>query len=243
MALIPAFTVLMDIYDVLYLSYLVPDERLRPAVPEPVGFAARSWGKTIISLVLFRSRNVRASFLPFLRFSYNQANVRTYVLDPLTGAPSVFFLKSGITSRLVSAATRLLGIPWKSISMSIETMPGSGPFQEYVAQGRFEGDFRIRVTPDPSPSPGIELFRSPDEAVRFLTGPTTGFYGFPDGLVRFEVEHSPITPVMGRVSTIECPVLVNSGLVTDEELQAPHSALIARHGRFRVTMPPAKVPV
>jgi len=242
MGLIPAFTVLMDIYDVLYLSYLVPDERLRPAVPEAVGFAARSQGRTIISLVLFHSRNVRASFLPFLRFSYDQANVRTYVLDPLTGAPSVFFLKSGITSRLVSAATRLLGIPWKSISMSIETMPVSGPFEEYAARGHFEGDFRIRVTPEPSP-PCLELFRSPDEAVRFLTGPTTGFYGSSGGLVRFEVEHSPVTPVMGKVSAIECPVLVSSGLVTGEELGAPLSALMARHGRFRVSMPPAKVPV
>ena len=240
MGLIPSFTVLMDIYDVLYLSYLVPEERLRPTVPDTVGFAARSEGRTILSLVLFHSRNVRASFLPFLRFSYDQANIRTYVLDPL-GAPAVFFLKSGITSRLVSLATGILGIPWQPISMRIEAMPGSGPLREYTAEGRFEGDFRIRLTVDSEPASGMALFRTPEEAVRFLTGPTTGFYGLSGGLVRFEVEHSPISPAMGRLSAIECPALVNSGLLTDEELRIPHSALIARHGRFKVSMPPARV--
>jgi hypothetical protein len=243
MGLIPSFTVLMDIYDVLYLSYLVPEERLRPSVPDAVGFAARSEGRTMLSLVLFHSRNVRASFLPFLHFSYDQANIRTYVLDPLTGAPAVFFLKSGITSRLVSAATGILGVPWQPISMRIEAMPGSGPLREYTAAGRFEGDFRMRLAVGPEPASGMALFRTPEEAVRFLTGPTTGFYGSSGGLVRFEVEHSPISPAMGRLSAIECPVLVNSGLLTDDELRSPHSALIARHGRFKVSMPPARVSI
>lgn len=243
MSLIPSFTVLMDIYDVLYLSYLVPDERLRPFVPSAVSFAARSEDRTIISLVLFHSRNVRASFLPFLNFSYDQANIRTYVVDPVTGAPAVFFLKSGITSRLVSAATGVLGIPWQAISMSIEATPGDGIFREYVATGRFEGDFRIRLTRDPEPPSAMPLFRSPEAAVRFLTGPTAGFYGSSGNLTRFEVEHSPMTPSTGILSAIECPVLVNSGLLTSEELRAPHSALIARHGRFKVSMPPAKVPI
>ena len=233
----------MDIYDVLYLSYLMPEERLRPSVPDTVGFAARSEGRTLLSLVLFHSRNVRASFLPFLRFSYDQANIRTYVLDPLTGAPAVFFLKSGITSRLVSAATGMLGIPWQPISMCIEATPGSGSLREYTAAGRFEGDFRIRLTVDSEPASGMAMFRTPEEAVRFLTGPTTGFYGSSDGLVRFEVEHSPISPALGRLSAIECPALVNSGLLTDEELRTPHSALIARHGRFKVSMPPTRVSI
>ena len=240
MGLIPSFTVLMDIYDVLYLSYLVPDSRLRPFLPATMGLAARSSGRTIISLVLFLSRNVRASFLPFLRFSYEQANVRTYVIDPQTGAPAVFFLKSGITSRLVSTVTGLLGIPWHPISMRIDAS-GGGPFREYAASGSFEGDFLARLTQNTGPAPAMEFFHDPEEAVRFLTGPTTGFYGLRDGLVRFEVEHSTIMPVTGILSAIEFPLLVRSGLLTGEELMAPHSALMARHGRFRVSMPPAKI--
>lgn len=241
MGLIPSFTVAMDICDVLYLSYLVPEERLRSFVPFTLGFAARSEGRTILSLVLFHSRNVRASFMPFLRFSYDQANIRTYVIDPSTRSPAVFFLKSGITSRLVSVAAGALGIPWQPISMRLETNPGNSPVNDYAATGRFEGDFEIRLTKGPVSPARMVWFRTPEEAVHFLTGPLIGFYNSSRGLVRFEVEHSPMEPSMGRLSIMECPVLVSSGLLMKEELRSPHSALIARHGLFKVSMPPARV--
>ena len=92
MGLIPSFTVQMDIYDVLYLSYIIPEERLRPAVPHKIRLAAPIQGKAIISLVIFRSKNVTASLFPFIHFNYNQANLRTYVIDPPTGKNAVFFL-------------------------------------------------------------------------------------------------------------------------------------------------------
>jgi uncharacterized protein YqjF (DUF2071 family) len=101
MGLIPSFSVEMDIYDVLYLSYVIPEERPRPAVPDSMRIAAPSPGKAVISVVIFRSKNVTASIFPFIHFAYDQANLRTYVIDPITGRNAVFFLKSAITSRLI----------------------------------------------------------------------------------------------------------------------------------------------
>ncbi len=239
MGLIPSFTVWMDICDVLYLSYLIPEKRLRPAIPEELSFAVTCQGKTIISLVIFHSRNVRASFFPFLRFDYDQANIRTYVLDPVTGGNAVFFLKSGITSPLISGVTRILGIPWQSISMRLDAH--NNPSHQYTVEGSWEGDYKIRLNEDQDLSAVLEPFQTPGEATHFLTGPSVGFYGSSEGIVRFEVRHSAITPSMGKISAIIFPLLVRSGLLTDDELWSPHSALMAPHGLFSVSMPPAKI--
>ena len=242
MRLIPSFTVGMDICHVLYLSYLVPRQRLRPAVPEGLDFAVA--GDSVpLSLVMFRSSNVRASFFPFLRFSYDQVNIRTYVKDPVTGKEAVFFLKSGITSPLVSVLTGILGIPWHLITVRLTT-PGGGdsPFP-YAAEGVWKNHFRILLHDDPEPVADISPFQSREEAIRFLTAPTIGFYGSSRGVVRFEVDHSAIRPFMGRIETIDCPILSHPGFVAEEELRFPHSVLVAPHGRFTIFMPPSRLPI
>ncbi|MBA4417954.1 MAG: hypothetical protein C0392_08600 [Syntrophus sp. (in: bacteria)] len=241
MNLIPSFTVLMEIHDVLYLSYLIPEKRLRPAVPDTMPFAVTSQGKTIISLVIFHSRNVRASFFPFFRFDYDQANIRTYVLDPVTGKPAVFFLKSGITSPLIAAITRILGIPWQSVSMRLDVQRDNNSLYQYAARGDWEGDFNISLQEDRDTLADMEPFRTPEEAIHFLTSPSVGFYGSSGGVIRFEVQHSAIKPSMGKISAINFPLLIRSGLLTDGELWFPHSALIAPRGLFSVSMPPTRV--
>jgi uncharacterized protein YqjF (DUF2071 family) len=241
MRLLPSFTVQMDIHDVLYLSYLIPEKRLRPAIPDNVPFAVTSQDKTIVSLVIFHSRNVRASFFPFFRFNYNQANIRTYILDPVTGKPAVFFLKSGITSPFIAAVTRILGIPWQYISMGFDVQHDHNPSYQYAAEGSWEGDFNIRLKENEDPLLNMEPFQTLDEAIHFLTSPSVGFYRSSDGFIRFEVHHSPIKPSMGKISAITFPILVHSGLLTDGELWLPHSALIAPHGLFSISMPPTRV--
>jgi hypothetical protein len=242
MGFIPSFTVQMDIHDVLYLSYLIPEKRLRPAIPDNVRFASFQ-GKTIVSLVIFHSKNVRASFFPFFRFYYDQANIRTYVLDPITGKPAVFFLRSGITSPFVAAITRILRIPWQSISMRLDVQHDSDPSYRYTVEGNWEGDFDIRLNENKHPPIDMEPFQTPEEATHFLTSPSVGFYGSSGGIIRFEVKHSAIRPSMGKISAIDFPMLVHSGLLTDEELWFPHSALIARRGLFTVSMPPTRVSI
>lgn len=116
---LPPFSVKLDILDVAYVTYLVPAERLRPAVPEKIAFAMTHEGKAFVSLVMFHNRNVRASLFPFIRFNYDQLNVRTYIIDPVTGKTAVLFLHSGITSGVMSFGTKLLGIPWPVISLGI----------------------------------------------------------------------------------------------------------------------------
>jgi hypothetical protein len=242
MGLIPSFTVQMDIYDVLYLSYIIPEERLRPAVPDNVYLAAPIQGKAIISLVIFRSKNVTASLFPFIHFNYDQINLRTYVVDPSTGKNAVFFLKSGITSRFISVITNLLQIPWQSVFLSLDTRYNDERgFVHYAVEGDWEGPFNIVLNANRDPVVNPIPFNALDEAIRFLTGPAVGFYNTSRGLICFEVKHSEIRPAMGAISSIQLPMLPLSGLITNEELWRPTNVLVAPDGHFTIYMPPTRL--
>ncbi len=238
---LPSFSVKLDIVDVAYVTYLVPEERLRPAVPENITFAMTHEGRAFVSLVMFHNRNVRASFFPFIRFNYDQLNVRTYIIDPVTGKTAVFFLHSGITSGIMSSATKLLGIPWPVISFGInggqENSQGG-----YSADGEWEGGIAIKLQEVPEPD-SYAPFRNMKEAIEFLVTPTAGFYKAPGGVTRFEVQHTFVVPSAGRAASVHFPLLEKLGYLGSEELQHPHNVLITRHGFFRVFLPPELIPL
>jgi hypothetical protein len=242
MGFIPSFTVEMDIYDILYLSYIIPEERLRSTVPHSIRLVTPVPGRAIISLVMFRSKNVKTSLLPIVHFVYDQTNLRTYVIDPRTGNNAVFFLKSGITSRFISIATRLLQIPWQVASLHLDTgYDSENRLTRYFIEGHWEGPFNIILEKGQDTIVNPEPFNTPEEAMRFLTGPAVGLYNTSGGLIRFDVKHSAIKPATGSISVIDFPMLTQMGLVTDEELWKPQSVLIAPESHFRIYMPPSRL--
>jgi hypothetical protein len=211
-------------------------------VPDNVYLAAPIQGKAIISLVIFRSKNVTASLFPFIHFNYDQINLRTYVVDPSTGKNAVFFLKSGITSRFISVITNLLQIPWQSVFLSLDTRYNDERgFVHYAVEGDWEGPFNIVLNANRDPVVNPIPFNALDEAIRFLTGPAVGFYNTSRGLIRFEVKHSEIRPAMGAISSIQLPMLPLSGLITNEELWRPTNVLVAPDGHFTIYMPPTRL--
>ena len=233
---LPPFSVKLDILDVAYVTYLVPGERLRPAVPEKIAFAMTHEGKAFVSLVMFHNRNVRASLFPFIRFNYDQLNVRTYIIDPVTGKTAVLFLHSGITSGVMSFGTKLLGIPWPVISLGING--GQENSQTvYSAAGEWGGEIAITLQEVPEPD-NYAPFRNMKEAIEFLIKPTVGFYRAPGGVIRFEVQHTFVMPRAGSATYVRFPMLEKYGYLGNEELQHPHSVLTTDHGFFRVLLPP-----
>ncbi|HEY3278551.1 MAG TPA: DUF2071 domain-containing protein [Syntrophorhabdaceae bacterium] len=237
MNIIPPFNVKMELHDLLYLSYLVPEERLRPYVPRQIAFAFTGEGRTVLSFVIFHCRNVGISFLPIARFAYDQVNIRTYVIDPLTGTPAVLFLKSGITSRFVSMATNILGIPWHFVSLAIVAGYDGNGLTRYNAEGRWERDFRVNL--EAGAEPVVKgPFVSSHEAARSLMGPQTGFFIIPSGLARIEVKHPEAEPFFARISHMEFPLSLRLGLLSEDDLTTPFNAIVVAKAHFVVSMPP-----
>jgi hypothetical protein len=232
---LPPFSVKLDITDVAYVTYMVPAERLRPVVPKNIVLAMNG-GKAFLSLVLFHNRKVRASFFPFIRFNYDQMNVRTYITDPLTGKTAVLFLHSGITSATMSFATKFLGIPWPEISLAINAAHNHDRVA-YSAVGEWGGEVDIRLRESGGPE-DYTPFQDMKEAVEFLVTPTAGVYAVPEGVIRFEVQHTFVVPSAGSPVSIHFPMLEKLGYLVNEEVRHPHNILITGHGFFRVLLPP-----
>ena len=117
----------MLLRDMLYVSYLVPGSRVRPMVPDSLPLATVDGTNVFVSLVIFRGKTAALSLLPSPRFPFDQVNVRTYVTDPVTGKPAVYFVNCGISNGLITFLYGLFsGMPVEHIPYSIAPKQTAG---------------------------------------------------------------------------------------------------------------------
>jgi len=242
MRLIPSFSVAMDIYDVLYLSYLIPESKVRPYIPEPLTPAGLHDGMVYLSVVCFHSKDVRVAGFPFIKFSYDQINIRTYVKDPGSGKNGVLFLHSGITSPVIAFSTNILGFPWENIPFRLRAVKdGNNRYMEYRATGTWRGIIDISVKEDAASPACNDLPPDFINTVQYITSPGIGFYNTRGGVLRFEVKHTEIKPHIGNILHIDFPFLISSGLLMQHEMGKPDNILIADKATFTIFLPPQRI--
>jgi len=242
MRLIPSFSVAMDIYDVLYLSYLIPESKVRTYIPVPLTPASLRDEMVFLSIVCFHSKDVRVAGFPFIKFSYDQINIRTYVKDPNSGKNGVLFLHSGITSPVIALSTNILGFPWKNIPFQLRAVKDkNNRYTEYRATGTWRGNIDISVKEDASSPACNDLPPDLINTIQYITSPGTGFYNTRGGVLRFEVKHTEIKPHIGNILHIDFPFLTSSGLLTQHEMSKPDNILIADKGTFTIFLPPQRI--
>ena len=62
-----------------------------------------------------------AATIPTPRIPFDQVNIRTYVIDPVTKKPAVYFVQCGISGALITFLYRVLsGMPVEHTPLSIE---------------------------------------------------------------------------------------------------------------------------
>ena len=230
----------------MYVSYLVPESRVRALIPANLDPATVSDKDVFVSVVTLRNTHVRLSGLPFINFSYNQINLRTYVVDPGTKKIGVFFLCSGITSKFIAFFTNLLKIPWKNIKFDIQASKDDNDnYVKYTVMGIWGEEICIEAQEETQEAKSIHHFENKEKVIEYITGGTIGFFTVPGELLRFEVRHSVIEPRFGKVSHINLPIFTSSGILTEEEILTPHNVLLAHSGKFRVFLPPehTKLPI
>jgi len=216
----------MDLQNVLYLSYLVPVARLRPLVPSELRLNAAGNG-VFLSIVAMQCRKVHLSFLGWPSFSYDQLNLRTYVIDPKTGDPAVYFFRSGVSSNLIPVATRLLGIPWERISFSLAAEQDGSGADFYKAAGDWNGEIEIQMKSAPAED-------SDATVIDVITGPLAGFIGSGERLKRIAIKHQVLDVRRLSLLQIRFPLPVEAGLLAAPELEKPDSVLIVPESQFSV---------
>jgi len=219
-------TIKMDLHSVLYVSYLVPADRLRPRVPLELTLAAAK-GRVFLSIVAMQCRNVHLSGLTWPSFGYDQLNLRTYVFDPKTGNPAVYFFKSGVSSAVIPVATRILGIPWERISFDLVKERSENGEDLFNAVGSWKGEIEIRMKPSASKGPERAVIES-------ITGPMVGFLDSGGRLKRIAIEHKVLDVRALSLLRIRFPLPVEAGLLTASELENPDSVLIVPESQFSI---------
>ncbi|MDY0188956.1 MAG: DUF2071 domain-containing protein [Syntrophus sp. (in: bacteria)] len=216
----------MELQNVLYLSYLVPVDRLRPMVPP--GLRLNATGSAVfLSIVAMQCRKVHLSFLGWPSVSYDQLNLRTYVIDPKTGDPAVYFFRSGVSSNLIPVATRLLGIPWERISFSLAAEQDGSGADFYKAAGDWNGEIEIQMKSAPAED-------SDATVIDVITGPLAGFIGSGERLKRIAIKHQVLDVRRLSLLQIRFPLPVEAGLLAAPELEKPDSVLIVPESQFSV---------
>jgi len=225
---------------VLYVSYLVPASRLRPIVPDILPLAIVEGDSGFVSVVILRSTRVRLSSLPLPRFDYSQINVRTYVTDPQSGNQAVYFLKSGVTSAIISLLTRAIGVPWERIECAVNVrIDEQLHYTAYEAFGQWGGDFSIKAEEAMMPPTSMLPFKDTESAIDYLVRPLTGFFAHNERVGRFSIWHPDVKPRAGIIKGFHFPLLNSMNVVDETMTHEPHSVLLVPEARFHIYMPPA----
>jgi hypothetical protein len=234
----------MLLRDVLYISYCLPVSVLRPLVPACLPLRLVGEDKGFLSIVIINCQNVHLGAMPFPRFNYNQLNLRTYVLNPESGRPAVYFLKSGVTSPVISALTRGIGIPWQRIKFETQSSVDSGNhLLEIKAVGTWQKDFKIIAGRDFVPLPNISPFDNITSAVDFLIRPLEGYFYNGTRLGHIMIQHPEITPQFGALKMLDFPLLNEAVNTRDIVPEKPQSVFFVDKAHFFIYMPPGYITI
>ncbi|HEY8040895.1 MAG TPA: DUF2071 domain-containing protein [Polyangiaceae bacterium] len=161
LGLLPVPEFLSDIRDVVYVSYLVPAERLASFVPAGLELQrlgpARAWA--MFTFLTYRHGHFGPRVAGPLRRLFSspvQTNWRTYVRDPRTGREGIYFVTTAVTTRLHALGGRLMSeAPMHLLAVGEVTREAGGRV-------------RVRVDPGGGSGPDAELDLAPASSFQLL---------------------------------------------------------------------------
>jgi len=229
--------------DVLYISYLVPRHRMEPFIPSGLSLATLSDEQVFLSLVLFRSTVSHAFLCPTPPIVFDQINLRTYVIDPYTGKPGVYFLDYGVNTSFIAFLYRIVsGMAVQHIPFSIDIQRDEQSHcSRYKAEGYWEGPLYFEGEEVSVEMGSLPPFATRDDAINYLVDAAVGFYGSAGKVRRLEVWHPPSSPRVLALGTAQCRLLAVKGMVDDLEIPRPHHALVVPGWPFITYLPPRRV--
>ena len=229
----------MLLRDMLYVSYLIPASRLRTIIPHYLKPALIDGENVFVSLVIFRGKTSGMATIPTPRIPFDQVNIRTYVIDPLTGKPSVHFVHCGISGSLITFLYRTVsGMPVHHTPFSIDPEKSrDGAYSRFSVSGTWYGAFTIEAEETSPTLTTLPPFPTVQEAIDYLIDPLVGFYYDGSIVRRLEVYHAPLVPRVCRPTKIIFPYLSQLGIVPNEDIPIPHNVLLVPFTPFLIYLP------
>ncbi len=235
-------SVLMVLRDMLYISYLLPAERIARMVPRSLVPATADGRNGFLSLVIFKGNTKKAFHIPAPPIPYDQVNIRTYVVDPRTGGTAVYFIRCGINGGFITFMYRKLsGMPVEHCAFTITADTGdAGHYDSYRVEGVWRGRFTITASETAPAVTGLDPFPDTDKALLYLMDPAAGFYPARGSLRRLEIFHAPLKPRVCTATGVSFPCLEDLGLLNGKEIGDPHNLLLVPYTPFEIFLPPEK---
>ena len=232
----------MALRDMLYISYLLPAERIARMVPRGLVPATADGRNGFLSLVIFKGNTKEAFRIPAPSIPFDQVNIRTYVVDPRTGGTAVYFIRCGISGRFITFMYRMLsGMPVERCTFEITAHTGNaGHYDSYRVEGDWRGPFTITARETAPAVDGLDPFPDVDGALLYLMDPAVGLYPAWGSLRRLRIFHEPLKPRVCKATGVSFPCLKNLGLLNAEEIGEPHDLLLVPHTPFEIFLPPEK---
>jgi uncharacterized protein YqjF (DUF2071 family) len=239
--LMSSIQVQLTLANMLFINYSVSPNRVRALVPDELELDtstdAEGHEVAFVSAVFFHVVELRSSLLPIMRPSFDQINYRTYV--NAGEGPAVYFFNMSVNSRMISAATIMLGLPASHEDIEILTEPVSPtPNSE------------IRVRRCAIKAEGLEadidvgghhaIIGPQDKAipVEFITERPIGYVkAAADGIMKITVEHPKLDAVTASVNSVRAQALEAQGILNMDESMRPHSVLYVREAVFKTNPP------
>lgn len=157
---LPAFAMLSDITDVVYVNYLVPAEKLEPLVPAGLTLQRLGPRKEYALFTFLTYKHGRFGFrllgpLRRLMPSPVQTNWRIHVADPRTGTKGIFFVTNAITATAQALGARMLteGMPMHVLAAGSVTRGEDGTMRVSLEPGQGSApDCEATLSPAPTPT-------------------------------------------------------------------------------------------
>jgi len=231
------------------ITYAVPVERLAPHIPtgrfEIPTFEINGNRLALLSVVPFIDAGFRFRLLPMMRFHFAQTNYRVYVIDRETGQHVVWFFGTTLGGWQVRVARLLWRIPWHPAryAWTCDYDAAARRYSTFQYTARSEwAPARVDIRDTGRPPGTLPGFTSKEAMTLILTHPVDGYFYRLDGaLGTYSVSHDRLELTEAEPNDLYFGLLERLGVLTQFEMQHPHSVLVCPETTFRIHMPPRRL--
>ena len=232
------------------INYALPKDRLSQHIPtdhfDIPEFDIGGQRLAMLSVVPFLDLDFHfPHFFPFVKLRFGQTNYRVYVIDRKTGEHAVWFFGTTLGSHIVRLPRRLWRIPWHYAGYNIDCRYNSTLrlYEKFAYNIQSEwAEAEIDLADTGQPVTNVEGFESSEQMKLILTHPVDGFFYRLDGkLGTYSVWHESMQVTAGRPNRLYFGLFDRLGLLSKDEMNAPHSVFICPRVDFKVFLPPREI--